>query len=71
MKGDAIMAKEERKRMLDISVFGPNTQYSEIHDQDHKGLDPHAHDIHKDKTYGEARPLTDDEQAAYDSFKED
>ena len=65
------MAEEKRKRMGDIEVFGPNTQYSVIHDHDHKGHDPHAHDVHDDKTHGKGRPLTDDEKAAYDSFKED
>lgn len=62
---------DDRERMGDIEVFGPNTPYSVIHDHPHKGLDPHAHSIGDDKVHGEGRPLTPDEQAAYDSFKND
>jgi len=40
---------------------------SEIHDHDHKGMNPHAHD--SNGSYGKARPLTKDEQIAYDEFK--
>lgn len=53
-------------RHEDIIVVD-NGKSSEVHDHDHKGLDPHAHSTNG--SWGQARPLTTNEKYAHEEFK--